>query len=721
LNVIRAALLLVALPLFAANLPSPAITSIHPPGGPVAGGTQVTIRGTYFQPGATVSIGGHPLINVVVESPGKITGTTVARPPGRGTLNIFLTNPNGAETRLLKAYTYFDDTFREYPAFTLTQLTGASTQPPPSVAAGAFSGGWNEVVAPAFDFISYFPGNATPQFLPVRTFDCDANISATEVLDLNGDGLEDVALAALGGSIRVMLGHTSTPLQQSIVIPSSAFAFALDSGDFNGDGAPDLVIPDHATGYVNVCVGMVGGGCSSTNSFFVTANPSGVTTGDFDGDSHLDMAVSDEEDGTVTILLGDGTGGFEIGSPIAAGTAPTEVMGLAAGYLDGDAILDLAVSTGAILLGNGDGTFAAGAALPVGGGRHVVIGDFNRDGKRDIAIDTSLTSVHVLLGDGNGRFPGGPTINTPGGLYDAFAQTDINADGQVDLIIGGAPVAASNNAGTCPTITLSPSTLADGTAGSAYSVTFTQSGGSGTMTYSLSGALPNGMAFAGGTLSGTPLQAGDFPVAVTVVDPNGCSRTVAYELTIQGGGTCPTNLIATATSAGSVSVTWNGVSGATSYQIWRSSAGQAATHVATSSTTSYNDLVTSGKTFRYFVRAVFGSQVSCASGFDIATTIIFEDPDLIPGVTAVKLVHLTELRTAVNAVRAAAGLPAYSFTTIPAGSRVRTVYIHELRSALAQARTSLGLPSIAFTDHPLVVRVTPIRAVHLTELRDGVR
>ena len=706
-----------AIPLAAANLPAPAVTSISPASGPIEGGERVIIRGTYFQNGATVTVGNSALTDVVVESSGKITGITTSRM--RGTVNVVVTNPNGASARLVKAFTYTDGTCCEYPSFTTNALTGASTQPPPSVAAGAFGGVSNGIVAPALDFISFYPGNRTSQFAPVQTFPSDANISATEVLDIDGDSLEDIALAALGGDIRTLLGGGSSPLAQSIVTASSAFAFALDSGDFDGNGAPDFVIPDHETGYVNVAFGLVGGARSSTSSFAVTAAPSGVTTGDFNNDSWLDIAVSEDEAGTVTIMLGDGAGGFEIGAPISAGIPPAEVMGLAAGYLDGDEILDLAVSTGVILLGHGDGTFTAGSVLPVGGGRHVAISDFNRDGNRDVAIDTPLTAVHVLLGDGAGGFVRAQTIDAVPGLYDAFTAFDIEGDGLVDLAIGGSPVVAANGVAVCPTITLSPSTLSGATAGQPYTpVTFTQSGGQGVTTYTLSGTLPSGMGFAGGTLSGTPIQTGDFPITVTVVDANGCSATSSYTLTVTGS--CPSNFVATALSAGEVSLSWSGVANATSYQIWRSELGQGAAHVASSNTTSHDDVVASGKTYFYYVRAVFGQQTGCASNFDIATTIVFEDPVLTAGVTPVKAQHVTELRTAVNAVRAAAGFPAYEFTPIAPGSKIKTVYVHELRGALAPARASLGLPVIAFTDHPLTARVTPVRAVHLTELREGV-
>jgi hypothetical protein len=44
------------------------------------------------------------------------------------------------------------------------------------------------------------------------------------------------------------------------------------------------------------------------------------------------------------------------------------------------------------------------------------------------------------------------------------------------------------------------------------------------------------------------------------------------------------------------------------------------------------------------------------------TTATFTDPTITPGVMVVKAVHLTELRTALDAARSALSLPAISYT-----------------------------------------------------------
>jgi len=82
---------------------------------------------------------------------------------------------------------------------------------------------------------------------------------------------------------------------------------------------------------------------------------------------------------------------------------------------------------------------------------------------------------------------------------------------------------------------------------------------------------------------------------------------------------------------------------------------------------------------------------------------------------------VTELRTAVNALRGAAGLGAASFTdaSLP-GIPIKALHITQLRAALDAARIALGLPAITYADSALTAGVTPVKAVHLQQLRNGI-
>ena len=87
---------------------------------------------------------------------------------------------------------------------------------------------------------------------------------------------------------------------------------------------------------------------------------------------------------------------------------------------------------------------------------------------------------------------------------------------------------------TAQAISVTPETIPAGSTGAAYTQTFTQNGGNGAITWSLTGALPNGLSFnpATATLSGTPLQAGSFPITVTAADAVSCPASRNYTLVI---------------------------------------------------------------------------------------------------------------------------------------------------------------------------------------------
>lgn len=182
----------------------------------------------------------------------------------------------------------------------------------------------------------------------------------------------------------------------------------------------------------------------------------------------------------------------------------------------------------------------------------------------------------------------------------------------------------------------------------------------------------------------------------------------------------PGSVVATATSATQVTVTWSAAVGADSYTVERTSDGTNWTTAGTTAATNYVGAASAGTAYLYRVRAVQGVSTSPPSNVDLATTVLFTNDPLVANVTQIKAVHLIEMRTAVNAVRALASLGAASWTNpSPAGVSSKAVHLNELRTALSQARAALGLPPLTFTD-TLTPGVT-IRAIHSQEVRNGVK
>jgi hypothetical protein len=115
------------------------------------------------------------------------------------------------------------------------------------------------------------------------------------------------------------------------------------------------------------------------------------------------------------------------------------------------------------------------------------------------------------------------TVTTPGSYAFTISASDT---------IGCAPSRAYTMNVVC--MTVSPATLTAATSGVAYTKTFTKTGGTGAVTWSLTGTLPAGMSFNALTaiLSGTPTQTGSFPLTVTATDSASCPVSVTPTLVV---------------------------------------------------------------------------------------------------------------------------------------------------------------------------------------------
>ena len=82
---------------------SPMVSSVSPNGGSTAGGTAVTITGTNFSTGATVTFGTAAATNVVVVSATQITATTPAGSAGAVTVTVTVSGKSGS---LASGFTY---------------------------------------------------------------------------------------------------------------------------------------------------------------------------------------------------------------------------------------------------------------------------------------------------------------------------------------------------------------------------------------------------------------------------------------------------------------------------------------------------------------------------------------------------------------------------------------------------------------------------------------
>jgi hypothetical protein len=183
----------------------------------------------------------------------------------------------------------------------------------------------------------------------------------------------------------------------------------------------------------------------------------------------------------------------------------------------------------------------------------------------------------------------------------------------------------------------------------------------------------------------------------------------------------PANLQATAVGLTQINLNWSppALGAPDHYGIWRRSGGELS-RIGTAWAASYPDsTVAANHAYLYQVSAEDSSgQVLGWTNVDRATTVFFTD--LVAQVTVVQALHVDELRIAVNAVRAAAGLGAAGWTHPSlTGAWIEATDVSELRSRLNEAVSTLGLTVPNYSDASLP-GIT-IKAVHFTELREGVK
>jgi hypothetical protein len=169
------------------------------------------------------------------------------------------------------------------------------------------------------------------------------------------------------------------------------------------------------------------------------------------------------------------------------------------------------------------------------------------------------------------------------------------------------------------------------------------------------------------------------------------------------------------------------------YEIWRREHAGGLHKVGESGLNSYDDMSIAADTaYFYQVCASPAPATPCTSAFsnqDLATTVAFRDISADP---RVRLVDLTQLLTAVNAVRSAStgsdGTPvtwAGILQSSPAPALNGLVYGEHIMALRAQMEAALQL--LGFSPHtyadpnlPSAPRVI-IKAIHITELRDRIQ
>lgn len=313
-----------------------------------------------------------------------------------------------------------------------------------------------------------------------------------------------------------------------------------------------------------------------------------------------------------------------------------------------------------------------------------------------------------------------------GGSNQLTSGSMIRVEGREYLVVNAKGLGDVYEMNTSSGITTTALTSSANPSPAGESVTFTA-----TVTSADNGAITGDVTFRDGAnvlgtvavsggsavLSTSSLTAGTHAITASYAGGAGSSASTSTALSqvINVSLSAPAGLTAIAVSPSLISLSWSPVSGATSYEIYRTShASSSYAKLASTTAATFSDTVSANATYLYRVRAI-GSIASPFSAVDVATTVMFSDGNLTS--TPIKAAHIMELRTAVNAMRAAAGLDPATYTDVSlAGARVKAVHITELRNAVDAARAAIGLTAVNYTDPALIAGVS-MKSAHVTELR----
>jgi len=259
------------------------------------------------------------------------------------------------------------------------------------------------------------------------------------VADLDNDHHVDIVVACTNAQIEVFWGDGSATLKNPSRIPTPGGVTMVDTGDFNGDGIPDLVIG----GLTRIAILESRG----RHFFQIYEHQTGARVlqaalGDFNGDGAVDLALPMVGYGEQHLLLSFLNSGSGRMKALPVQSVDSTTGSIAMGDFNEDGKQDLVVGTFdglALLSGMGDGTFRVPIGIKIEDGlrssRNPITTDFDGDGHLDLAVTQGTAgNVHILYGSGNGQFVDRRTL-----IFDTqvigITASDFNGDGKPDIAI----------------------------------------------------------------------------------------------------------------------------------------------------------------------------------------------------------------------------------------------------------------------------------------------
>jgi hypothetical protein len=429
--------------------PGPTLTLVSPTTAVNTGGALITLTGTNFKAGATVTIGGTACGNVTVVSATQITCTVPAKAATCGPATVVVTNPDSFMVSSDSLFRYAPKS-QAWDSLKTIAVGPTGTTIRQAIAADLDGDGILDIITAnsGSGNLAVLKGTGGGNYGSPSSVDLGGmSPYAVAVAYLNNDKILDlVAVRNVGNDVKVRLGvgngTFTTPATDSFAVGMNARDIAI--GDLDGDGRSDALVVNFFSQTVSVLLSNGDGTFKPATSLATLgARPSAITIGRFNSDNLLDWATADTNADSVTVKLASGPGTFPAQSINVTGvTAPSDLV---AADFNNDGILDLAIANSGVgtvrlTIGVGDGSFdnSRGMTRPVGTtnitARSIAAADFNVDGKMDLAVTNNADgNVSILLGNGDGTLQ--TKVDQATGADPTFIHiADLDKNGLPDLL-----------------------------------------------------------------------------------------------------------------------------------------------------------------------------------------------------------------------------------------------------------------------------------------------
>jgi hypothetical protein len=219
--------------------------------------------------------------------------------------------------------------------------------------------------------------------------------------DFNNDGLPDVVISNENGLVIMLSDGKGGLLRAPVPTGSGTLNGQVAVGNFTGSGNSDIAVVNSQGLTVFACDGKNNFTALPGQTFPTIPSPDNIASGDFNGDGFPDLVVADTKNKNVAVLLNNAKGSFSLKTSVPVNAAQSR-QPFAIADFNGDGNVDLAVSDGVIinmLLGDGTGAFIAAPNIPFSSTGYIsfsVTGDFNNDRKPDLVITDGNVWLNTL-------------------------------------------------------------------------------------------------------------------------------------------------------------------------------------------------------------------------------------------------------------------------------------------------------------------------------------